>query len=253
MKLTGALAIVTGGASGLGAATARELASAGADVAIWDRNGAAAREAARQIDGLGLEVDVVSEQSVAASLAASVRWRPNLRVLVNCAGIGGAALTAGPKGPHPLDLFRAIVDVNLAGSFNAARLFAARVAASLPQERGERGVIVHTSSIAAFEAQVGQSAYAAAKAGLNALTLAMARDLAPSGIRCVSVAPGIFNTPMVRELSDRVRAQITNAAMFPDAPGEPADFASLVLEVCRNVMLNGCTLRLDGAMRLPPR
>jgi NAD(P)-dependent dehydrogenase (short-subunit alcohol dehydrogenase family) len=253
MQLDGILAIVTGGASGLGAAAARELASVGAHVAIWDQNGALAREVATTIGGLGLEVDVVSETSVMSALSESEAWRRNLRVLVNCAGIGGASLIAGPKGVHSLDLFRRIIEVNLLGSFNTARLFADRVARMHPQQHGERGLIVHTSSIAAFEGQVGQSAYSAAKGGLVSLTLAMARDLAGHGIRCVSLAPGIFDTPMVQGLPGHVRTQITNATIFPNALGDPADFASLVLEVCRNVMLNGCTLRLDGGMRLPPR
>jgi NAD(P)-dependent dehydrogenase (short-subunit alcohol dehydrogenase family) len=253
VQLADVLAVVTGGASGLGMAVARALTSAGAKVAIWDQNGAAAKNLAAEIGALGLEVDVVSEAGVADALASSVAWCDNLRVLINCAGIGPASYVAGPKGVHSLELFRRVVDVNLVGSFNAARLFAGHVAKAAPCERGERGVIVYTTSIAAFEGQMGQSAYAASKGGLVSLALTMARDLARHGIRCVSVAPGIFETPMVQTLPEQMRRQIINTTVFPSEIGQPVDFAELVLEVCRNVMLNGCTIRIDGAMRLAPR
>ncbi|GIW42324.1 MAG: 3-hydroxyacyl-CoA dehydrogenase [Candidatus Binatia bacterium] len=252
MRLENSVAVVTGGASGLGEATVRLLVRRGAKVAILDRQEPGFLEALGEL-GLFFRTDVTEEAGVREALARTAERFGPLRVLVNCAGVGAAMRTVTKEGPMPLDLFRKVVEVNLVGTFNVLRLAAAEMAKNQPEEDGERGVIVNTASIAAFDGQIGQVAYAASKAGVVGLTLPVARDLASLGIRCVTVAPGTFDTPMLallpREARDHLAAQIP----FPRRLGRPEEFASLVCHIVENPMLNGETIRLDGALRMPPR
>jgi NAD(P)-dependent dehydrogenase (short-subunit alcohol dehydrogenase family) len=243
--------VVTGGASGLGRATAEALAATGAKVALWDRDDAAPVAAAT--GGLALGVDVTSEAAVQDALARTREWGGAIRGLVTCAGIGGGWRVAGRKGPHPLDAFRRVLEVNLVGTFNCVRLVAQAMLDNAPDPGGERGAIVMVSSIAADEGQVGQAAYSASKGGIASLALTCARDLAEHGIRCLAIAPGVFETAMTAALSPPVRAGILRDVPFPARFGEPRDFASLALECLKNPMLNGCVLRLDAAARLPAR
>ena len=242
--------IVTGAASGLGAATARRLAGAGARVVLADVQDAQALAA--EIGGRYLRTDVTSEADAAAAVAAAQQLGA-LRGLVNCAGIAPAQRTLGKQGPHALELFARTVQINLIGSFNMARLAAAAIAAQPPLADGERGVIVNTASVAAYDGQIGQAAYAASKAGIVGLTLPMARDLARDGIRVVTIAPGIFETPMLMGMPDDVRAALGASVPFPQRLGRPDEYAQLVETIVRNPMLNGETIRLDGAIRMPPK
>ncbi len=242
--------IVTGAASGLGAATARRLAGAGARVVLADVQDAQALAA--EIGGRYLRTDVTSEADAAAAVAAAQQLGA-LRGLVNCAGIAPAQRTLGKQGPHALELFARTVQINLIGSFNMARLAAAAIATQPPLADGERGVIVNTASVAAYDGQIGQAAYAASKAGIVGLTLPMARDLARDGIRVVTIAPGIFETPMLMGMPDDVRAALGASVPFPQRLGRPDEYAQLVETIVRNPMLNGETIRLDGAIRMPPK
>ncbi|OIQ78183.1 3-oxoacyl-[acyl-carrier-protein] reductase FabG [mine drainage metagenome] len=242
--------IVTGAASGLGAATARRLAGAGARVVLADVQDAQAL--ADEIGGRYLRTDVTSEADAAAAVAAAQQLG-ELRGLVNCAGIAPAQRTLGKQGPHALELFARTVQINLIGSFNMARLAAAAIAAQPPLDDGERGVIVNTASVAAYDGQIGQAAYAASKAGIVGLTLPMARDLARDGIRVVTIAPGIFETPMLMGMPEEVRAALGASVPFPQRLGRPDEYAQLVETIVRNPMLNGETIRLDGAIRMPPK
>ncbi len=242
--------IVTGAASGLGAATARRLAGAGARVVLADVQDAQALAA--EIGGRYLRTDVTSEADAAAAVAAAQQLG-GLRGLVNCAGVAPAQRTLGKQGPHALELFARTVQINLIGSFNMARLAAAAIAAQPPLADGERGVIVNTASVAAYDGQIGQAAYAASKAGIVGLTLPMARDLARDGIRVVTIAPGIFETPMLMGMPDDVRAALGASVPFPQRLGRPDEYAQLVETIVRNPMLNGETIRLDGAIRMPPK
>jgi NAD(P)-dependent dehydrogenase (short-subunit alcohol dehydrogenase family) len=253
MDPKGLAAIVTGGASGLGAAAARALAEAGAKVAVLDLNLADAEKIARAIGGLALACDVADEESAAEAVAAARKAHGPARINVNCAGVWSAARTVGRDGPMALESFARVVRVNLIGTFNVLRLAAADMAGAEPLAGGERGVIVNTSSIAAFEGQVGQAAYAASKGGIASLTLPVARDLAKSGVRVASVAPGLFATPMMYGLPDEVQKALGDSVPFPSRLGEPREFAKLVLHIVENPMLNGVTIRLDGALRLPPK
>jgi NAD(P)-dependent dehydrogenase (short-subunit alcohol dehydrogenase family) len=253
MQLENRLVIVTGGASGLGAAAARAAATSGARVEIWDVQREAGAAVASACGGRFAAVDVTDEQSIARALDAAEAWAGAPRALVHCAGIGGGWKLTGVRGPHPADAFRRVIDVNAFGSFNVARLVADRMRQANPVERGERGVLVLTASIAAFEGQVGQAAYAASKGAVASMTLVFARDLAEYGIRAVAIAPGLFATAMTDGLADPVRDSILASVPFPRVFGSPEDFASLALECCRNAMLNGTVLRLDAAARLPPR
>ena len=253
MELNGIGAVVTGGASGLGGATAALLASSGAKVTILDLNAEAGEAHAREIGGQFAPVDVASETSVAEGLAAAEAAHGVSRVLVNCAGISLAMRTVGrDAAPHALDRFRRVIEVNLIGTFNAISKFAARLSREAPIDE-ERGVIVNTASIAAFDGQIGQAAYAASKAGLAGLTLPVARDLAQHGIRVMTIAPGLFLTPMLAALPEDVQASLASQVPFPSRLGRPEEFAMLVRDIVQNPMLNGETIRLDGALRMAPR
>ena len=245
--------IVTGGGSGLGAAVCRHFAECGALLTVVDRDEAAAARVAHEISALHLGADVTAEDDVAYVVEKVARRHGPARILVNCAGIGPASRTVRRDGtPHPLELFRKVLDVNLVGSFAMASRFAAALATtSLIGE--ERGVIINTASIAAFDGQVGQTAYAASKAAISGMTLPLARDLAPFGIRAVCIAPGMFMTAMFATVSEEIRASLAAHAPFPRRIGDPAEFATLVEHVVRNPMLNGETIRLDAAVRMPPQ
>ena len=253
MDVQGQAALVTGGGSGLGAATCEALAEAGAKVAVLDRNEAAAQSVARRTDGLGLACDVSDAASAEAAVARAREAHGPARLLVNCAGIGNAGRIVGREGPLALAAFEQVVRVNLIGTFNLLRLAAAEMSGLDPLEDGERGVIVNTASIAAYEGQVGQAAYAASKAGVIGLTLPAARELARVGVRVVTIAPGLVETPMLKGLPEEVRQGLADSVPFPTRLGQPNEFASLVLHVAANRFLNGATIRLDGALRMAPR
>ena len=253
MELNGIGAVVTGGASGLGGAAASLLASCGAKVTIFDLNAEAGEAHAERIGGQFAPVDVASEASVLEGLARAEAAHGVPRVLVNCAGVSLAMRTVGRDSvPHALDRFRRVIEVNLIGTFNAISKFAARLSREAPID-GERGVVVNTASIAAFDGQVGQAAYAASKAGVAGLTLPVARDLAQHGIRVATIAPGLFLTPMLAALPEDVQASLASQVPFPSRLGRPEEFAMLVRDIVRNPMLNGETIRLDGALRMSPR
>ena len=253
MRIAGEVAVVTGGGSGLGAGAARVLAAAGARVALLDVNLAGAEAVAAELGGLALRCDVADEASARTALdEAAARLGP-ARILVNCAGIGPSARIAGRDGPHDLALFRKVVEVNLVGTFNMMRLAAARMQDLPALEDGERGVVVMTASVAAFEGQVGQAAYAASKGGVAALTLPAARELARAGIRVATIAPGTFDTPMLATVSQEVRDSLARQVPFPPRLGRPEEYGSLVRFICENPLLNGETIRLDGAIRMGPR
>ena len=253
MKIAGVAAVVTGGASGLGAATARALAAGGARVAILDINAAAAREVAGAIGGVGIACDVASEAGAAQALSEAGRAYGPARILVNCAGVGSAKRIVGRDGPMPLAEFERVVRVNLIGSFNMMRLAAAEMTKLPPLDGGERGVVLSTASIAAFDGQIGQAAYAASKGGIVALTLPAARELAQFGIRVLTLAPGLFETPLLGELSAEAQQSLTAAIPFPHRLGDPAEYASLVVACVENAYLNGEVIRIDGALRMAPR
>ncbi|GIX25922.1 MAG: 3-hydroxyacyl-CoA dehydrogenase [Caldimonas sp.] len=254
MKIEGQAALVTGGASGLGAETARELARRGARVAVLDVNEAAAQAVAAEIGGLALRCDITDSGSVEAALDAADRAHGPARLLMNVAGIGGARRLVGRDGmPMPLEDFQRIVHVNLVGTFNMIRLAAARMVRLDPLDDGERGVIVNTASVAAFDGQVGQEAYAASKGGIVSLTLPLARDLAQFGVRVCTIAPGLFLTPLLHQLPQEVQQSLAQAIPFPKRLGKPEEFAQLAAHIVTNASLNGEVIRLDGALRLPPR
>ena len=255
MKIEGQAAIVTGGGSGLGAETARELARRGAKVTVLDVNEAGAKAVAEEIGGLGLRCDITSAADVEAALAAATAKHGAARLLMNVAGIAGAKRVVAWDGTAaPLEDFRRIVEINLIGTYNVTRLFAAQAAALAPVgDDGERGVIVCTASVAAFDGQVGQEAYAASKGGVAAMTLPLARDLAQHGIRVMTIAPGLFMTPMMKELPEAAQASLGASVPFPKRLGNPAEFAHLAASIVENGMLNGEVIRLDGALRMAPR
>jgi NAD(P)-dependent dehydrogenase (short-subunit alcohol dehydrogenase family) len=245
-------ALITGGASGLGAATARALAARGAKVALLDVNLDAATALAAELGGIGLKCDVTSEDSVTAALAAAEAAHGPARILVNCAGIGNAARTVSKKGPFPLDLFNRVIQVNLVGTFNMIRLAAARMV-ELEIMGEERGVIINTASVAAFEGQIGQAAYSASKAGVAGMTLPVARDLAQYAVRVMTIAPGLFLTPMLQGLPEESQRSLGAQVPFPARLGHPTEYAKLAVHIVENAMLNGETIRLDGAIRMAPR
>jgi NAD(P)-dependent dehydrogenase (short-subunit alcohol dehydrogenase family) len=253
MRLDGQSAIVTGGASGLGAATAQRLAGAGCRVAVLDINGKAVEASAQRIGGLGVACDVADAASAEAAVAKAREAHGPARVLVNCAGVGVAGGIVGREGPMPLAAFEQVIRINLIGSFNLLRLAAADMGTLDPLEDGERGVIVNTASIAAFEGQVGQAAYAASKAGVVGMTLPAARELARVGVRVVTIAPGLFHTPMVAGLPAEVQQSLAEGIPFPQRLGMPEEYAALVEHIVANRFINGETIRLDGALRMPPR
>ncbi|ALK09458.1 SDR family NAD(P)-dependent oxidoreductase [Blastochloris viridis] len=253
MDIDGQVAVVTGGGSGLGRAAAEALAARGAKVAVVDRNAAAAEEVANAIAGLALAFDVADAIATETGLARVGAALGTPRILVNCAGIGVAKRVLGKEGPQPLADFEQVVRVNLIGSFNTLRLAAAEMAKLEPLAGGERGVVINTASVAAFEGQVGQAAYSASKGGIVAMTLPIARELAQFGIRVNVIAPGLFSTPLLRSLPEEVQASLAKSIPFPSRLGEPAEFAKLALHMVENSFLNGEVVRLDGALRLPPR
>jgi NAD(P)-dependent dehydrogenase (short-subunit alcohol dehydrogenase family) len=262
MKIEGQAALVTGGASGLGEATARELARLGAKVAVLDVNAALAEKVAAEIGALygnGCAVacacDITNTDSVTAALAKAAAAHGPARILMNIAGIGSAKRIVGKDGqPAPLEDFARVVNVNLIGSYNISRLFAAECVKLPPLDDGERGVMMFTASVAAFDGQVGQQAYSASKGGLVGMTLPMARDLAQHGIRVCTVAPGLFATPLMKEeLPEEVQASLAASIPFPKRLGHPEEFAQLACHIVTNGHLNGEVIRLDGALRMAPR
>ncbi len=253
MKLNGSVALITGGASGLGAATARRLIAGGAQVVLVDRDDARGQALAKEIGATFAKADVTDAGQVEAAVATAAQLGP-LRIAVSCAGVGWASRTLDKTGkPHDLDLFKTVIAVNLVGTFNVLRLSAAAIARNDALEHGERGVIVNTASVAAFDGQIGQIAYAASKAGVAGMTLPAARDLAPVGIRVVTIAPGLFDTPMLGALPEDKRAALAAGVVFPKRLGDPAEYGALVAAIVENGYLNGETIRLDGAIRMPPK
>lgn len=253
MELNGIAAIVTGGASGLGGATARLLAGKGAKVAIFDLNEEVGRAAAEEIGGAFFAVNVADDASVADAVAAAEAKHGVARVLVNCAGIAPAIKTVGKEAkPHPLDAFRKTIEVNLIGTFNVLAKVAARMVEAEPIGE-ERGVIINTASVAAYDGQIGQAAYSASKGGVVGLTLPVARDLAQHAIRVVTIAPGIFMTPMLAGLPQAAQESLGKQVPFPSRLGKPEEYAMLVESILKNPMLNGEVIRLDGAIRMAPR
>ena len=254
MDVAGHAALVSGGASGLGRATATALAAAGARVALLDIDGAAAAQTAQAIGAIGLACDVTSADETAQAVAAARAQHGAARIVVNCAGIGRAARIVDRDGAAmPLDAFKRVVEVNLIGSFNLLRLAAADMTNLDPLADGERGLIVLTASVAAFEGQIGQAAYAASKGGIVGLTLPAARELARYGVRVVAIAPGIFATPMLAGLPQNAQDSLAASVPFPARLGRPEEYAQTVLDLCRNLMINGSVIRLDGALRMAPR
>jgi NAD(P)-dependent dehydrogenase (short-subunit alcohol dehydrogenase family) len=254
MKIEGQAALVTGGASGLGEATARELARLGAKVAVLDVNIALAQKVAADIGGVACACDITNTDSVTAALARAAAVHGPARILMNIAGIGSARRIVGRDGtPAPLEDFARVVNVNLIGSYNISRLFAAECVKLVPLEDGERGVMMFTASVAAFDGQVGQQAYSASKGGLVGMTLPMARDLAQHGIRVCTLAPGLFATPLMKELPEAVQASLAASIPFPPRLGKPEEFAQLACHFVTNGHLNGEVIRLDGALRMAPR
>ncbi len=253
MQLMGHSALVTGGASGLGSQVCREFARQGARVTVIDVNGALAEAVARDIGGVAACCDVTQSAEIEAAIAIGRKAHGPARILVNCAGIGGAKRLVGKNGPMPLEDFTRIINVNLVGTFNVMRLAASDMLSADPLDDGERGVMINTTSVAAYDGQVGQAAYAASKGGIAALTLPMARDLAQFGVRVVAIAPGLFLTPLLAELPAEVQESLATSIPFPKRLGNPAEFASLAAHIVTNLSLNGEVIRLDGALRLPPR
>jgi len=253
MKLNGSVALVTGGASGLGAATARRLVAGGAKVVIVDRDEPRGQSLAAELGATFAKADVTNAAEIEAAVATAAQLGP-LRIAVSCAGVGWAARTLDRTGkPHDLDLFKTVIGVNLIGTFNVLRLAAAAIAKSEALEHGERGVIINTASVAAFDGQIGQIAYAASKAGVAGMTLPAARDLAPVGIRVVTIAPGIFDTPMLGAMAEDKRAALAADVVFPKRLGDPAEYGALVAAIIETGYLNAETIRLDGGIRMPPK
>jgi len=255
MEIQGTGAIVTGGASGLGEATVRELISMGGRVAILDLPQSAGEKLAAEIGEAAIfcPADVTQQDQVEAAVERATREFDGLQIAVNCAGIGWAQRTITRDGPHPLEPFQKVLEVNLIGTFNCIRLEADRMSRNAPNEGGERGVIVNTASVAAFDGQIGQVAYSASKGGIVGMTLPIARDLASMGIRCVTIAPGLFETPLLGSLPEPQRQALAANIPFPRRLGQPAEYAALARSIIENPMLNGLTIRLDGALRMPPK
>jgi 3-hydroxyacyl-CoA dehydrogenase/3-hydroxy-2-methylbutyryl-CoA dehydrogenase len=255
MKIDGCVALVTGGASGLGEATVRMIVAGGGSAVILDRPGSAGEALARELGTRALfaAADVTSGEQVTAAVARAVERFGTLHVAVNCAGVGAAMRTVTKQGPMPLEIFERVIAINLTGTFNVMRVAAAQMAKNAPGAEGERGVIVNTASAAAFDGQIGQAAYSASKGGVVAMTLPIARDLASLGIRVMTIAPGTFDTPMLAMLPEEQRQALAAQIPFPSRLGRPVEFAALACHIIENAMLNGETIRLDGALRMPPR
>ncbi len=253
MDINGHAAIVTGGASGLGAAAAKALADGGAKVAVLDVNADAAAVSAARFGGLAVACDVRAGRSMERAIAQAREAQGPARILVNCAGIGTPGRAVGRKGPLPLDQFETVIAVNLTGTFNATRIAAADMQTLEPLADEERGVVINTASVAAYDGQVGQPAYAASKGGIVSMTLPLAREFAQFGIRVVTIAPGIFKTPMLAGLPEEVQASLAADVPFPRRLGLPEDYSNLALHIIANRMINGEVIRLDGAIRMKPR
>ena len=253
MKIAGATALVTGAGSGLGEATARLLASLGARVAVLDLNPEAAERVAAEIDGIACPADVTDEAAVQSALTSIEDQSGAIRILVSCAGIGTARRIVGRDGAMPLDAFERVIRVNLIGTFNMMRLVATRMSQGEALDDGARGVIVNTASVAAFDGQIGQAAYAASKGGITSLALPAARELARFGIRVNTIAPGIFLTPLLEELPEEAQQSLAAGIPYPSRLGKPSEFADAVRFCIENQYLNGEVIRLDGATRLPPK
>jgi len=255
MKIEGTVALVTGGASGLGAATVRELIGAGGKAVILDRPQSDGAKLAAEL-GAGASfaaADVTSESEVVAAVRHAMDTFGAVHVCINCAGTGAATKTVSKAGPMPLEIFSKVVEINLIGTFNVLRLAANEMAKNQPNQDGERGVIINTASVAAFDGQIGQAAYSASKGGVVAMTLPIARDLARLGIRCMTIAPGTFDTPLLALLPEPQKQALAAHIPFPPRLGKPEEFALLARQIIENPMLNGETIRLDGALRMPPK
>jgi NAD(P)-dependent dehydrogenase (short-subunit alcohol dehydrogenase family) len=255
MQIEGSAALVAGGASGLGEATARRLHAGGAHVVIADLNEERGRALAGELGERAsfVRTDVTDAEGVQTAVSAAAGQAAPLRIAVSCAGIGWAGRVVGKRGAHALEPFDTVIRVNLIGTFNVMRLAAAVMVESSPTEAGERGVCVNTASIAAFDGQIGQIAYSASKGGIVSMTLPAARDLAPLGVRVCAIAPGTFDTPLLGNLPEDAREALREVVPFPKRFGRPAEFAALVAHIVENEMLNGEVIRLDGALRMPPR
>ena len=253
MEVRGAGALVAGGASGLGEATARALAAAGAEVVVADLNAEKGEALAAEIGASFVAADVTDPEAVAAAVERAASAAGGLRVSVCCAGIGWAERLSHKRGPHNLEYFSNVVKVNLIGSFNVLRLAAAAMSENEPDAEGERGVCVNTASIAAYDGQIGQIAYAASKGGIVGMTLPAARDMASRGVRVMTIAPGLFDTPLLAALPEEARTALGEGIPFPSRLGRPEEYARMVLAIAANPMLNGETIRLDGALRMPPK
>lgn len=254
MEIKGMAAVVTGGGSGMGAETARHLAKAGAKVAVLDINKANADAVAKEIGGVAFECDVTSEASAKAALDSAKAAHGPVRILMNCAGIAPGARVVGKDGPHDLGFFTKVITVNLIGTFNMLRLAATEMSTlDVLNDTGERGVIINTASVAAYEGQIGQAAYSASKGGVVGMTLPAARELARFGVRVVTIAPGLIGTPMLTAMPQEVQDSLIATTLFPKRLGKPEEFSRLALHVVENAMINGETIRLDGAVRLAPK
>ncbi|MDF3023682.1 MAG: 3-oxoacyl-ACP reductase FabG [Alphaproteobacteria bacterium] len=254
MEIKGMAAVVTGGGSGMGAETARHLAKAGAKVAVLDINKANADAVAKEIGGVAFECDVTSEASAKAALEGAKAANGPVRILMNCAGIAPGARVVGKDGPHDIGFFTKVITVNLIGTFNMLRLAANEMSTlDVLNDTGERGVIINTASVAAFEGQIGQAAYSASKGGVVGMTLPAARELARFGVRVVTIAPGLIGTPMLTAMPQEVQDSLIATTLFPKRLGKPEEFSKLALHVVENAMINGETIRLDGAVRLAPK
>ena len=255
MRIENACFIVTGGCSGLGAATVRMITEAGGRVVIADRDRDRGQSLARELgeNVALLETDVTRAEDGAAAIAAATKAFGTVRGLINCAGVAPAEKVVGRDGPHGLESFERTIGINLVGTFNMIRLAAAAIQTNDPDAEGERGIIINTASVAAFDGQIGQAAYAASKGGIAAMTLPIARELARFGIRVMSIAPGVFETPMMAGMPEQVREGLASSVPFPPRLGRPAEFAALVRHIIENTMLNGEVIRLDGAIRMGAR
>ncbi len=255
MELRGATALITGGASGLGAATAKRFAEQGANVVVLDRDQERAVAFAAELgdNAIAAAADVTSEEDVSAAIQAIHERFGSLQILVSCAGIGMALRTTSKNGPHPLDVFETVIRINLIGMFNVVRLAAVSMARNEPNPEGERGVIINTASVAAFEGQIGQAAYSASKGGIVGMTLPLARDLARDGIRVNTIAPGIFDTPLMASLPEAAKESLSQQVPFPPRLGKPEEYARLAQAIVENTMLNAAVIRLDGALRMSNR
>ena len=253
MQLKDVAVVITGGGSGLGAATARAMAAKGAKVAVLDVRQEQADSVAKEVGGVALVADVANEAQVALALDKAEDAHGVARVLVNCAGIGNAIKTVGKSGAFPLDSFKRVIDVNLIGTFNVLRLFAERAASKATALGEERGVIINTASVAAYDGQIGQAAYSASKGGIVGLTLPVARDLASYQIRVMTIAPGLFLTPLLMGLPEEARKSLGGQVPQPSRLGDPTEYAALAVHIVENPMLNGEVIRLDGAIRMAPR